>query len=65
MQKRDFILLSTTLKETRARTTPDGRARAALDLVAHDLADAISRNHSGFDKGKFLQDIGCPQTIIR
>ena len=66
MQRSDFVLLSRALRDARERAKATGANTVhGVDLAAHDIADAISERHTGFDANRFFSDIGVPQIIAR
>jgi|GEM_PF-6783580 len=58
MTRRDFILLSTALRETLPAPNHDLYMRAQHRLDCHQIASAIAERHTGFDMERFLLDCG-------
>lgn len=57
MTKKDYELIAYCVRETRLRHTSDD-AEAALDEVAHTLADSLALENERFDRVRFLAACG-------
>lgn len=54
MTRRDYVMLSSTLRVSRPTRGPlDEFAR-----ICHAIADALAKQSAGFDKVRFLRDCG-------
>lgn len=67
MRRQDFELLSSTIRATRERADPSGQLpslwwHAAIDVLAKNLAAALSRDNAKFDAQRFLIDSGAKPT---
>ncbi len=57
MTRRDYVMLSATLK--RARSETPERNHTGLDVAACQIAHALAQaNPNGFDRARFLVDCG-------
>ena len=57
MTRRDYVLISGTIRYVRSLKTTD---EDTLDLLAYALATELGRNNESFDKVRFMFDCGCP-----
>jgi hypothetical protein len=57
MTKRDYILLSSTIRYVRELKTTD---EDTLDLLSYAFATALGGQSRDFDKARFMADCGCP-----
>ena len=57
MTRRDFELISRTVRYVRSLKTTD---EDTLDLLAYAFATELGRNNLSFDKPRFMADCGCP-----
>lgn len=58
MQKRDYILLSDSLRGALADCAGAGPCRAGVAKAARFIAHAIGVRKAEFDKARFFSDIG-------
>ena len=57
MTRKDFLMISGTIKYIRDLKTTDGDA---LDLLAWAFATELGRTNAAFDKARFMNACGCP-----
>jgi len=57
MTKRDYLMISRTVRYIRSLKTTD---EDTLDLLAYAFANELGRNNKQFDKPRFMADCGCP-----
>ena len=57
MTKRDYLMISGTVRYIRSLKTTDG---ATLDLLAYAFATELGQRSREFDKARFMADCGCP-----
>ena len=57
MTRRDYVLISGTVRYIRSLKTTD---EDTLDLLAYAFANELGRNNERFDKARFMVDCGCP-----
>jgi len=58
MTKRDYLLISATIKYVRDLKTTDSDT---LDLLSYAFATALGGQSKDFDKVRFMFDCGCPK----
>jgi len=57
MTRRDYVLISGTIRYVRSLKTTD---EDTLDLLAYALATELAGKSRDFDKVRFMFDCGCP-----